>query len=45
MMVFRIQIAKRQGIVPKTRDYLLAAEAQLRGREARERVPVRLAGE
>jgi cyclopropane-fatty-acyl-phospholipid synthase len=45
MMVFQIQIAKRQGVVPITRDYIQAAEAQLRGREARERVPVRLAGE
>ena len=45
LMVFQIQISKRQGIVPITRDYVLAAEAQLRGRETRERVPMRLAGE
>jgi cyclopropane-fatty-acyl-phospholipid synthase len=45
LMVFQIQISKRQSIVPITRDYVLAAEAQLRGRETRERVPMRLAGE
>jgi cyclopropane-fatty-acyl-phospholipid synthase len=45
LMVFQIQVAKRQGVVPTIRDYIPAAEAQLRGREARDRVPVRLAGE
>jgi cyclopropane-fatty-acyl-phospholipid synthase len=45
MMVMQIQITKRQDVVPITRDYIQAAEAQLRGREARERVPMRLAGE
>ncbi|MGZ3410197.1 MAG: class I SAM-dependent methyltransferase [Xanthobacteraceae bacterium] len=45
LMVFQLQITKRQGIVPITRDYIVATEAQLRGQEARERVPVRLAGE
>jgi cyclopropane-fatty-acyl-phospholipid synthase len=45
LMVMQIQITKRQGIVPITRDYLGAAETQLRAMEASERVPVRLAGE
>jgi cyclopropane-fatty-acyl-phospholipid synthase len=45
LMVMQIQITKRQGIVPITRDYLMAAEAQLRAKEASERMPVRLAGE
>jgi cyclopropane-fatty-acyl-phospholipid synthase len=45
MMVFQIQIAKRQGVVPVTLDYIGETEAQLRKLEKRERVPLRLAGE
>jgi cyclopropane-fatty-acyl-phospholipid synthase len=45
MMVFQIQITKRQGVVPITRDYIGETEAQLRKLEKRERVPLRLAGE
>lgn len=45
MMVFQIQLAKRQGVVPITRDYILQAEARLRAREARRHAPLRLAGE
>jgi len=45
MMVFQIQLAKRQGTVPITRDYILRAEQRLRGREAGRRPPLRLAGE
>jgi cyclopropane-fatty-acyl-phospholipid synthase len=45
MMVFQIQLAKRQGTVPITRDYILHAESRLRGREAGLRTPLRLAGE
>jgi cyclopropane-fatty-acyl-phospholipid synthase len=45
MMVFQIQLAKRQGIVPITRDYIARGEARLRGREARPHAPLRLAGE
>jgi cyclopropane-fatty-acyl-phospholipid synthase len=45
MMVFQIQLAKRQGTVPITRDYIQRSEARLRGREAGQRTPLRLAGE
>jgi cyclopropane-fatty-acyl-phospholipid synthase len=44
-MVFQIQMAKRQGTVPITRDYVLRTEQSLRGREAGRRTPLRLAGE
>jgi cyclopropane-fatty-acyl-phospholipid synthase len=33
MMNFQIQITKRQGVVPMTRDYIAKEEAKLRGRE------------
>jgi cyclopropane-fatty-acyl-phospholipid synthase len=45
MMVFQVQLAKRQGGVPITRDYILHTESRLRGREAGLRRPLRLAGE
>jgi cyclopropane-fatty-acyl-phospholipid synthase len=45
MMVFQIQLAKRQGVVPVTRDYIAQSEARLRGREAGPHAPLRLAGE
>jgi cyclopropane-fatty-acyl-phospholipid synthase len=45
MMVFQIQLAKRQGVVPVTRDYIAQGEARLRGREAGPPAPLRLAGE
>ena len=45
MMVMQIQLAKRQGIVPMTRDYIAGEEARLRGLEGRQRPPLRLAGE
>jgi cyclopropane-fatty-acyl-phospholipid synthase len=45
MMVFQVQLAKRQGTVPITRDYILHTESRLRGREAGLRTPLRLAGE
>jgi cyclopropane-fatty-acyl-phospholipid synthase len=45
MMVFQIQLAKRPGIVPITRDYIMRAEQRLRGLEGRSRLPLRLAGE
>ena len=32
-MVFQIQLAKRQDVVPRTRDYIGEAEARLRKRE------------
>lgn len=45
MMVFQIQLAKRQDVVPMTRDYIAHASEQLRKREGRQRPPLRLAGE
>jgi cyclopropane-fatty-acyl-phospholipid synthase len=33
MMNFQIQITKRQGVVPMTRDYVTQEEAKLRGLE------------
>jgi cyclopropane-fatty-acyl-phospholipid synthase len=45
MMVFQMQLTKRQGIVPMTRDYIPAHEAQLRILESNTRAPLRLAGE
>ncbi len=45
MMVFHLQLTKRQGIVPITRDYLAREEARLRGVEGGSRPPLRLAGE
>jgi cyclopropane-fatty-acyl-phospholipid synthase len=45
MMVLQIQLARRQGIVPITRDYIYRGEQRLRGQEAGRRTPLRLAGE
>jgi cyclopropane-fatty-acyl-phospholipid synthase len=45
MMVFQVQLARRQGVVPITRDYIMHAEARLRALEGRHRTPLRLAGE
>jgi cyclopropane-fatty-acyl-phospholipid synthase len=45
MMVFQIQLTKRQGVVPITRDYIAREEARLRGIEGGQRPPLRLAGE
>jgi cyclopropane-fatty-acyl-phospholipid synthase len=45
MMVFQIQIAKRQDVVPITRDYIVREEARLREVERSRRPPLRLAGE
>jgi cyclopropane-fatty-acyl-phospholipid synthase len=45
MMVMQIQIAKRQDVVPITRDYILREEARLRAIESGQRLPLRLAGE
>jgi cyclopropane-fatty-acyl-phospholipid synthase len=45
MMVFQIQLAKRQDVVPITRDYIAQGEARLRGRESGPHAPLRLAGE
>jgi cyclopropane-fatty-acyl-phospholipid synthase len=45
MVVFQIQIAKRKGITPATRDYIVREEARLRTVEASLAPPLRLAGE
>ncbi|MBI3700729.1 MAG: class I SAM-dependent methyltransferase [Afipia sp.] len=44
-MVFQIQLSKKQGAVPITRDYLVREEARLRAAEAANGPPLRLAGE
>ena len=45
MVVFQIQMTKRKGITPATRDYIGREEARLRGLEAGHAPPLRLAGE
>ncbi len=45
MMNFQIQITKRQGVTPMTRDYIAEAEDALHAAETRHRTPFRLAGE
>ena len=45
MMVFQLQMAKRPGVVPITRDYIPREEVRLRGVEGGRRPPLRLAGE
>jgi len=45
MMVFQMQLTKRQGVVPMTRDYIIREEARLRALEGGSRPPLRLAGE
>ncbi len=45
MMVFQIQLTKRQGVVPMTRDYIGREEQRLRVAEGKQRQPLRLAGE
>jgi cyclopropane-fatty-acyl-phospholipid synthase len=45
LMVFQIQLTKRQDVVPMTRDYIMREEQRLRGIEDSGREPMRLAGE
>jgi cyclopropane-fatty-acyl-phospholipid synthase len=45
LMVFQIQLTKRQGVVPMTRDYIMRETARLRAIESGQRPPLRLAGE
>jgi cyclopropane-fatty-acyl-phospholipid synthase len=45
MMVMQLQLAKRQDVVPMTRDYIAREEARLRALEGGWRPPLRLAGE
>ena len=45
LMNFQLQLTKRQGIVPITRDYIAREEARLRGIELGKRPRWQLAGE
>jgi len=45
LMNFQIQITKRQGIVPMTRDYIAHEEAKLRGIERGKQPRLQIAGE
>jgi len=45
LMNFQIQLTKRQGVVPMTRDYIGREEAKLYAREPGDRPPLRMAGE
>jgi len=45
LMNFQIQLTKRQGVVPMTRDYIGRGEAELRARERKSRPRLKLAGE
>src|SRR5476651_862038 len=45
MMNFQLQLTKRQGVVPTTRDYLVNEEARLRGIERGKRPLLQIAGE
>ena len=45
LMNFQIQLTKRQGIVPMTRDYIGREEARLRAREQGSRPQIKMAGE
>jgi cyclopropane-fatty-acyl-phospholipid synthase len=45
MVVFQIQMTRRKGITPATRDYIAREEARLRALEASQSPPLRLAGE
>jgi cyclopropane-fatty-acyl-phospholipid synthase len=45
LMNFQIQLTRRQGVVPMTRDYLAREEARLRGVECGQRPRLQLAGE
>ena len=45
MMVMQIQLTRRQGVVPVTRDYITSEERRLAVAESKRRPPLRLAGE
>jgi cyclopropane-fatty-acyl-phospholipid synthase len=45
LMNFQIQLTKRQGVVPMTRDYITREEARLRGIEQGKQPRLQLAGE
>jgi cyclopropane-fatty-acyl-phospholipid synthase len=45
LMNFQVQITKRQGTVPMTRDYIQCGEAKLRNLEQKQRPRFQIAGE
>jgi cyclopropane-fatty-acyl-phospholipid synthase len=45
LMNFQLQLTKRQGVVPMTRDYITRDEAKLRGLERGNRPRLKIAGE
>jgi cyclopropane-fatty-acyl-phospholipid synthase len=45
MMVFQVQLTKRQGVVPITRDYIARETQRLRALEGGKPPSLRLAGE
>jgi len=45
LMVFQIQLTKRQDVVPMTRDYIMREEQRLQHAEQTRHEPMRLAGE
>jgi cyclopropane-fatty-acyl-phospholipid synthase len=45
MMVMQIQLTKKQGVTPMTRDYIVREEQRLRALENKSHPPLRLAGE
>jgi cyclopropane-fatty-acyl-phospholipid synthase len=45
LMNFQIQLSKRQGVVPMTRDYIGREEARLRGNEQGKPPRLQIAGE
>ena len=45
MMVFQLQLTKRQDVLPMTRDYIMQEATRLRVQEEERRVPLRVAGE
>jgi cyclopropane-fatty-acyl-phospholipid synthase len=45
LMNFQIQLTRRQGIVPMTRDYIAREEARLRGIELGKQPRLQIAGE
>jgi len=45
MMNFQVQLTKRQGVVPMTRNYIAKEESRLRARERGARPRLKLAGE
>jgi cyclopropane-fatty-acyl-phospholipid synthase len=45
MMNFQLQLTRRQGVVPMTRDYVASEEARLHALEGGARPKLKLAGE